>query len=734
MNVSNIAYTSINMIVKEVFNSYNKGSKFTVERITRKLEEAGVSSEVVNEVTEMVGQIDPFEKAREELENERKRCKFIEGNFKNVKPVTVVLSSKDSPHLDSYQYVPIGQSLKILLEDQTFLNQKTNDPYFHDENLIQDVRDGECYRGNIFFKENPEAVPLILFIDELEVCNPLGAGKTKHKINCSYFSTLQVQPALRSKVNSIQLVSLVKSKVWKKYGNKLCNENLISDLRMLETEGVAVDIPTKKTVRAGLQFVVGDNLGQHNIAELNQSFSSGHICRWCKITYNEACREGLAYADCKDGFCPDRWTVTEYDEKATEAVEGANVTDTYGIKGNCVFNQLKSFHCVLQLPPCLGHDYYEGVWAADIQFYLDYLINKESLISIEEFNKKLKNIQLTSRDSKNRPREFKTRKRGSKYEGSAGSQRVLSRVITVILEHVLDESMVGELIVKLCEVSELVTAPKLTIYEIETNLHFTIIDYLEMRRAAIEDLGMATMKPKHHFLSHYSELYKFHGPLIHLWAMRMESKHQYFKNVIRTSKNFINVTKTCAIRHELAQITHRYNGLFPDKLSMPPNSLCVKEMSASNIKNHPPAFMTQLRGEAFLPRCVSVHGTEYKAGMVVVLQKVGMGEMKVGIIVSIGYDMGRVIFGCTVFEAGQSKNGYYVTFKKVSDLVIVDQTDLADHQPLQRIGTGDKFSFCLHHYVSEHQPSIANFGTVCLPLPSTSGTVQNVAGQSESPA
>ena len=140
--------------------------------------------------------------------------------------------------------------------------------------------------------------------------------------------------------------------------------------------------------------------------------------------------------------------------------------------------------------------------------------------------------------------------------------------------------------------------------------------------------------------------------------------------------------------------------------------------------------MTQLRGEAFLPRCVSVHGTEYKAGMVVVLQKVGMGEMKVGIIVSIGYDMGRVIFGCTVFEAGQSKNGYYVTFKKVSDLVIVDQTDLADHQPLQRIGTGDKFSFCLHHYVSEHQPSIANFGTVCLPLPSTSGTVQNVAGQS----
>ena len=433
----------------------------------------------------MIGESDPFEKAREELENERRRCRFINQNFPNVKPVTIVLNSEESAVKESYQYVPIASSLKILLEDETFLKQKASDPYFHDDQLVQDVRDGDCFRGNKYFSDNPDAVPLILFADELEVCNPLGAGKTKHKINCTYFSTFQIQPALRSKVNPIQLVSLVTSKVWKKHGNHLCNERLIEDLKVLETEGVEIEHPTKTAVRAGLQYIVGDNLGQHTIAELNVSFSSGNICRWCKVTYDEACRKGLAYKDCQDEFRPENWTVQEYDEKATEAEEGAEMKDTNGIKRNCAFNVLTSFHCVLQLPPCLGHDYMEGTFSADIQFYLDYLINKEKLVSQEEFNRKLKNFQLTARDAKNRHREFKTRKKGSKYEGSAGSQRVLSRIVTMLLSHVIEESSVGDLIVKLVEVSELITAPRLTRDEIDTTLHFTIMEYLEMRRGPV---------------------------------------------------------------------------------------------------------------------------------------------------------------------------------------------------------------------------------------------------------
>ena len=183
------------------------------------------------------------------------------------------------------------------------------------------------------------------------------------------------------------------------------------------------------TVKAGLAYIIGDNLGQHTIAELNQAFSCGNICRWCKISYDDCCINGKAYKHCEDGFEPQEWTVRDYDAKALAAEEGADPKDTDGVKRNCVFNTLQSFHSVLQLPPCLGHDFFEGVFAADIQFYLEYLVTKERRISLEELNRKLKCFQLTSRDSKNRPRDFKIRKKGAKFEGSAGSLRVLSRIV-----------------------------------------------------------------------------------------------------------------------------------------------------------------------------------------------------------------------------------------------------------------------------------------------------------------
>ena len=36
---------------------------------------------------------------------------------------------------------------------------------------------------------------------------------------------------------------------------------------------------------------------------------------------------------------------------------------------------------------------------------------------------------MSERDAENRTQEFKTRKKGSKYEGNAGSIRILSRIV-----------------------------------------------------------------------------------------------------------------------------------------------------------------------------------------------------------------------------------------------------------------------------------------------------------------
>ena len=331
-----------------------------------------------------------------------------------------------------------------------------------------------------------------------------------------------------------------------------------------------------------------------------------------------------------------------------------------------------------------------------------YIINTEKLMTAEEFNQKLSDFKLNQRDARNRPNLFKTRKKNSKYEGSAGSLRVLGRIITPLLSSVLDGSRAGEMLIKLVEVSELITAPKLTYYEIEVVMTETIQEYLDHRIAAIEKLAMPNPKPKHHMLSHYPDSYMRYGPLIMLWGMRMESKHVFFKTVVKAAKNFKNVTKTCAQRHQLAQISYQYLGLFPrSKFEIPDNSVTVEGMKATTSDPFLKLYLRKLNLNALVLKNIKIYGTLYIIGNVLVLMKLSPGTLKVGLIKAISFHEEEVNFGVTTFVALQNRYNFYVTTEKMSDFETLNYKDLQDYYPLQRYGALDAFSFPLHHYVSE---------------------------------
>ena len=236
---------------------------------------------------------------------------------------------------------------------------------------------------------------------------------------------MDVQPRLRSQVSSVQLISLVLSRHWKKYGNVKCNSKFIEDMQYLEDHGMEITKPTTMTVKVGLAYIIGDNLGAHTVSEMSQSFSSGFVCRWCKITYDDIHNKRFCYKECSSDFNVTKWTVEDYDNLADTA-ESSGLPQQ-GIKRHSAFNSLKSFHCVGQLPPCCGHDFFEGVFAYDIQFYLDYIVNKEKLMTAECLNEKITLAILSERDASNRPKPFKTRKHGSKYEGNANSGNFTER-------------------------------------------------------------------------------------------------------------------------------------------------------------------------------------------------------------------------------------------------------------------------------------------------------------------
>lgn len=39
--------------------------------------------------------------------------------------------------------------------------------------------------------------------------------------------------------------------------------------------------------------------------------------------------------------------------------------------------------------------------------------------------------------------------------------------------------------------------------------------------------------PKHHFMIHYPESIRQIGPLVHVWSMRYEAKHNFFKSLVK---------------------------------------------------------------------------------------------------------------------------------------------------------------------------------------------------------
>lgn len=48
---------------------------------------------------------------------------------------------------------------------------------------LTDLRDGEYFRNHSLFKRYPQALQVVIYHDELEVCNPLGSKNKVHKLS-----------------------------------------------------------------------------------------------------------------------------------------------------------------------------------------------------------------------------------------------------------------------------------------------------------------------------------------------------------------------------------------------------------------------------------------------------------------------------------------------------------------------------------------------------------------------
>ena len=389
-----IPHSTVQDISEEFLNNSKKSQEICERKLRDELRDVeNLSSTEADKIVSNVVKDDFFIKAQEQLNTQYKRTKFVQERMQYVAPVEILLNKSEVEQglkKDVIHYVPLDVALKNLLEDKSLVKLLNNEKkrQSKDANVITDILDGSLVKTTPFFQENEDALSLIFYSDGVELKNPLGAARGTYKVTQVFYTLANIPKAQRSQVDRLHLCMIYKEKLTKKYSFNVIYKALIEDLKKLEN-GLKIDSPEPRVVKAGLLLHSADNLEAHILGGFSASFSSKSICRFCHIQHNQL--EDNIHDYCGDD-AHERWTVSEYDNCAgrleqenapdVDVMEGIDGVDEdeddvssdsededddhdsdnendetpgdhnrWGLKHNCHLNTLKSFHCTSGFPP-----------------------------------------------------------------------------------------------------------------------------------------------------------------------------------------------------------------------------------------------------------------------------------------------------------------------------------------------------------------------------------------------
>lgn len=740
--------------MQEITSEYLSQSLKSVEHRGKKLREAlgklpNVSEEQIDEIVHNTVLDDQMLKAQQQLDTNYKRSKYIQQNFKYIEPQEIILNKEEvdmGMAKECFHYVSVVDSLKNLLEDETFINvlEKEREVRERRKEVISDVKDGNVFKEVEFFKQNPGSLASIFYSDALEIVNPLGAAKGKHKVVNVFWTLGDIPKEQRSQIDRMMLALIVKEKYLKKYGYSVIYKVLLDDLKKLEA-GILIDKPVPRLVKCGILLHAGDNLESHSVGGFSRCFSSMDICRFCHIQYTDL-REHIHDLDGDDVH--EYWTVEGYDDICDslesnldgvlpEAVDTISINDLeqhlfdeyeepsseeevdnngsldvtedesdldeeenlgtrnkFGLRERCVFNVLDSFHAVYSFPPDLLHDLYEGVVAQDLCGCIK-ILSMKGFFTIKEYNEALQNHHYKSYEMNDRPQPL-IKPKAMKLSGKAVSIWLHIRSFGMIVQRfeISAEDEVLSLCLDLAEITERLSANEFRLHEIDI-CEEKIVHYLDNRKKVFGEFPdlLGSSKPKHHFLVHYKDAIRLFGPPLSYWTGRFESKHRIAKGTAEGAKNFKNITATLSIRQQMRMASQYYGGLFDTDSVRVTGSVTTKE----DAQELGAEFMCP--GDVLCSKLV-FHSQEYKTSDLVVVKARDSNFLEVGIIQTIVVKPRKVIFVLKIFEAERNRYKFFVSKAASERPMSLDPLDLADFKPLVRYGTGQKFKFYLHHHIS----------------------------------
>lgn len=460
-----------------------------------------------------------------------------------IPPKTINLGL-DNDHAEcSFQYIPICDTIPKLINNMPQLENISCKRNLNTSYQYSDFYDGVNYRNNSFFQSDCR-LEIILYMDSFNVAQPLGAAKSKYKIAAIYYTLGNIPRPQRFKLENMQLALLCLESNIKKFGIENILKKLVDDLIKIEIEGIDIKFNSSeiRNIKGSLVFIIADNLGSHQIGGFTENFStSKYFCRTCKINL--------------DDFSESHRNRAEIRNNESYIFDGNNIDgETFGIKHISIFNNLNYFKiCQPGLPPCIAHDLYEGIIAKDLNMYIQYFVS-QNWFSFYTLNRRFKQIQKKLKLSTTFPL---LNSKSKKLTGGAVQNYTFLTIFPLIISYLSKsseiinyENRVWKQVTRLLEICQIVSSYSIHFNQL-SQLDYLIQEYLDERKYLFPNQNFLR---KHHFIQHYSYYIRQFGPLMGYATLRFESKHQFFKRYIQATKNFINVTLSLSVHHQMYQV------------------------------------------------------------------------------------------------------------------------------------------------------------------------------------
>ncbi|KAL7392183.1 hypothetical protein ABVT39_020582 [Epinephelus coioides] len=199
--------------------------------------------------------VDPFS----QIASTHLQDKTIKELFKPVEPEIIVAKQTvcyvkrgDSRVLTikdhCFHYIPLVKSLEQLLSHPRILAMIDERPQPCKDGFFHDFIDGDIFKSHPLFLKVPTALQLILYTDEIELCNPLGSRANKNKLLLIYYTLGNINPKYRSRLAAIRLLAMVKSKDLSHCGIDEIFERINRDLIEL-CDGVQVVTANERKIK-----------------------------------------------------------------------------------------------------------------------------------------------------------------------------------------------------------------------------------------------------------------------------------------------------------------------------------------------------------------------------------------------------------------------------------------------------------------------------------------------------